>query len=524
MSTILVVCTLASGLQLACREKPIATGSVQSTLDSLEQKLNWLTYRIGVEEWNKCQSGRSDSLEFFYKLRYHTLLDQQTRSLLIQGRGLLETELDQRRCDILLSQIMPGSIESHTRVVHLRDSLLDLFDSDGNCFDEEIDHLIPLGVAWSDCKTSECRESRFRQWAAKGDQLAEGIARLVRLRNHYSSQLGYSNYMNLYFKYAGLPTDDYSGLLDQIDSITAAPYQQVIKSVRALSGGGAVDLWDLNLTWEGAVRRVDRYFPADSQLIFARRTLTSSGFDLDKLPIYFDVDRNKDSQPFVKAQVIRSPHDIRIALNPGDGIWFAERLMHEMGNALHMAYLIQDRELFGLTVDDAWQEGMSTLISSICSDQDWLVSQAHLPVDLAQQYSLARSTASVVELRWLVMLLKFEMACYQNPPHDFNRLYWDTFEEIMFLPRHDDLIPWAAISSFVRRPAKFQRYLFGNMIAAQSLDYLAGTFGTGNSAQVQAFLVQNYFRFGSRYEWGDLIERGTGQKLSPLFLLSNTDN
>ena len=37
---------------------------------------------------------------------------------------------------------------------------------------------------------------------------------------------------------------------------------------------------------------------------------------------------------------------------------------------------------------------------------------------------------------------------------------------------------------------------------------------------ISSFLNQNYFRFGSRYDWRELLERGTGSGLNPEFLIS----
>ena len=68
-------------------------------------------------------------------------------------------------------------------------------------------------------------------------------------------------------------------------------------------------------------------------------------------------------------------------------------------------------------------------------------------------------------------------------------------------------------------PVKLQAALYGDMIAAQTKAYLDKQYGglLGNS-EAYSFLVQNYMRFGSRYPWEELLERGTGERLNPQFL------
>jgi Zn-dependent M32 family carboxypeptidase len=74
----------------------------------------------------------------------------------------------------------------------------------------------------------------------------------------------------------------------------------------------------------------------------------------------------------------------------------------------------------------------------------------------------------------------------------------------------------------VTQPARSPSQLLGEIIARQTLAYLyqanGGVIGT---RETRSFLIQNYFRFGSRYDWGELIQRGTGQSLDPQALVAD---
>jgi hypothetical protein len=128
---------------------------------------------------------------------------------------------------------------------------------------------------------------------------------------------------------------------------------------------------------------------------------------------------------------------------------------------------------------------------------------------------------SIVLLRLQLVDLMFEYEGYKNPHRDLNELYWGLFERYMLLPRHDDIKPWAATIELIDRPLALHNDLLGRIIAAQTLAYLRRTSGVvvGN-AETRSFLVQNYFRFGSRYDWRELLQRGTGESLNPKYLLA----
>jgi peptidyl-dipeptidase A len=59
------------------------------------------------------------------------------------------------------------------------------------------------------------------------------------------------------------------------------------------------------------------------------------------------------------------------------------------------------------------------------------------------------------------------------------------------------------------------------MIAAQTISYVKQKYGPiVDNPDFGVFLRENYFRFGARYDWRELLERGTGEKLDPKYLIA----
>jgi len=94
----------------------------------------------------------------------------------------------------------------------------------------------------------------------------------------------------------------------------------------------------------------------------------------------------------------------------------------------------------------------------------------------------------------------------------------------MMLPRHDDLKPWAALIHYTTHPVYLQNYLYADIITAQTRDYLKRNYSSlVNNPTVGSFLIQNYLRFGSRYDWRELLKRGTDEDLNPGYLISKLE-
>ena len=164
---------------------------------------------------------------------------------------------------------------------------------------------------------------------------------------------------------------------------------------------------------------------------------------------------------------------------------------------------------------------MANTIAAFCDDPDWLEVEAHLPRALAEEYVESLKDHRLIALRLQLTDLMFEYEAYQDANRDLNQVYWDVFERFMLLTRHDNSRPWAVRSEFVDAPVTSQDELTADIIAAQTIAYLRDQYGAlFNGADTRAFLEQNYFRFGSRYDWPELLERGTGEPLNHRHLLA----
>ena len=521
MRSIFLVLLASIVLVISCQETPITRDQVLATMDSLEHKMDWLDYRIAQETWNLYTTGTADSLAYFQGLYNYLISDKETARILKQGEKLLTDEVDIRRLKLILSSFAGGQVETNTLISSLRDSLTQVDISFRAEFEGKQYEQNELYKIYQSDKKRSRREKAYRAYCQIGEKLADGVTRLFRLRNQEARKLGYNNYLSLIFSSQDIDSRKYLQLLQQLDSLSVQPYKAIIHDIQSRLHLDYTEVWDLAYAYYNTTKKVDAFFPADSQLVFIKNSLKPLGFNLDKMPIYFDLAPRLQKSQFAYAFPIKIPYDIRVLANITDGMYSNSVLFHEVGHAVHFASIVQDRPLFANSVDASWSEGMAQIFASFCDNELWLKKYAHLPPSLVESVKQTRRDLDIIYLRTTLTRLMFEYEMYNNPNRDANKLYWDLFERYMMLPRHDDLYPWAGIIHYTTHPVYLQNYLYADMITAQTLAKLRDMYGDiVDNPSVGAFLVQNYFRFGARYDWRDLLERGTGERLNPEYLIN----
>lgn len=519
---LLTVLTITS---FSCSEKPLTVDNMLTVLDSLELKLEWLDRRIALEEWSWHARGTSDSLTFYKELYRSVVLDEEAFQYLQSGGHLLTDEVDKRRYQILKALVVPAKVELNPEMVALADSLeavhagfQPIFDGSGKTADFLQRTLRTAG-------DRSRRELAFRTWCAAGDDLADGLERLLRMRNQLTQRLGYNNFLGLKFNALGLNIDEYRGLLRDLKAGSEPAYREILDEIKTSLNISQPEYWDLAFAYSAALGRVDAYFPPDERITQIKTGLKQVGFDLDKLPIYFDLGTPEEGPRPAQLFLTKPPFEQRIIGGVPGGVDDVRDLLGAIGRAIHFAHITQDRPLFVNHVDGPWVEGMSRVIVSLVDEPGWLRGHAFLPEPLIQEYVEARRKLEVISLRETLLQLSFELEAYLNPNRNLNQLWWNLFEDHMLLPRHDDIRAWATNLEYITHPVSLQDGLFGELIAAQVRAFLVENYdGVFDSDMTHSFLVQSCFRYGGRYDWRELLKLSTDGQLNTDYLISGFED
>ena len=509
---------------VSCFEQKVQVAvDVIPQIDMFEKRSEWLNYRISEEMWDLYTTGQADSFDFYSGLYQRLVKEPDLLEALAQKNPKIENEDDLRRFNLVKNSVLNGKIEEYPEIVSLRDSLSAIDRSYRAEFEGEKTTANELYRIYKNDNNRTRRETAYRAWVSVGSEMQEGIQNLFKLRNQQATKEGFNNFFTLSLKNQSLDINQYLKLLQELDTLSAKPYADILQEAKGKLRLSDPEIWDLSYAYKNINSKIDEYFPVDSQMKYIKNSLKDIGFDIDKLPIYFDLDSRDGKSQFAYAFTIKAPSDMRVLANLTDGIQSTRTLMHEIGHALHSAFIQQDKALFSNSmIDGIWAEAMAQTLAAFLNDKEWLTTYAHVPESIADAYLSAKKESDIIYLRTTLMRLQFEFEAYQNPQRDLNSVYWDLFEKYMMLPRHDDIYPWASIIHYTTHPVYLHNYLYADMIAAQNIAFLDDNYeGMVGKRTTKSFLVQNYFRFGAKYDWRELLKRGTDSELKNQYLISS---
>jgi hypothetical protein len=190
-----------------------------------------------------------------------------------------------------------------------------------------------------------------------------------------------------------------------------------------------------------------------------------------------------------------------------------------------MASFDQEHAVFARQLPNIGEHGMARLLPLLALDGDWLSRQTMFSASSIPrlEQALAGREAAIARVRLLA--IDFSRQAYANPDADLNRLFWSMCTQYLHVAAEESIQPWAADIDAVLNPVAALQHLGGDLVAAQTLHYLKSRYGSpyGNPV-ISAYLVHTFYRFGGRYPWQELLERGTDEVLNPAYLFqASTD-
>lgn len=507
----------------SCQEPSLSEGEVLASMDTLESKLEWLEYRLPMEQWRFDAVGRADSLDHYKKLQHEVFGNDSLRGLIFSGKNLLTEEVDRRRHDLLLRKLLWYSVEGSARVRGLRDSIIGPGRNLRHRPAGTMRASYLLDGSWSSNGSQTLREQTFLAHFTSLDELSAGIGQIIRARNQAARRMGYSNFLSVAFGADNVKAEDMLQMVSHLESSTSAAYTSLLDELERRENVGALQVWDLGVSYASILSRINGKYPSEAMLSTLAASLDAIGFGLDTLPLYFDLRIADGLPPGARSYNVNVGREARIMLTAQADLSAIQDALAISAGAL--SFLGRDKTttpLFARLTDPAWDEGMAALLGAFVYDSSWLAGHGGLSQEDAGQLKRLAAEQSLLELRLAITDFMFEYEAYKNPQRNLDRLWWDLFERYVKLPRHDGLFVWAQRPELVTKPFDIRDALLGQIIRCQTEEYFRGRYGTiVDNPEMRAFLQQSYFRFGGRYQWPQLLEHGTGQPLKPDFLVTS---
>ncbi|MFP4528234.1 MAG: M2 family metallopeptidase [Candidatus Kapaibacterium sp.] len=378
-----------------------------------------------------------------------------------------------------------------------------------------------------------------------GPLVADDIIELVKMRNAAARELGFENFHTMSLKLSDQDPEEISKLFDELDNLTRDAFADLKNEIDATLSK-RLDIkpeemrpWHYqNRYFQEAPQiyevNLDKYY-ADQNI----EKLTEDYFASQQLPIEAMVAKSSlypqagKNQHAYCIDIDRDTEDVRVLCNITPSARWMETMLHEFGHALYQKHVDQDLPWSLKTPAHIFTtEAIAMLYGRFATSPKWMNDMK--VIDETTMNNIDETCAKILRLqqlvfsRWSQVMYRFEKSMYANPDQDLNKLWWDLVEEYQMVKRPEgrDMPDWATKIHIASSPCYYHNYHLGELLASQlyfkiKKDVLKvetdGALSFYGQPEAGAYLVENVFKPGARWQWNEMIERATGEKLTPKY-------
>ncbi len=379
---------------------------------------------------------------------------------------------------------------------------------------------------------SGLRKEAWESAKGIGAEAAPKILRLAELRNQRAQALGFRNYFHLSLAAQELEESELLSLFSQIIELSENSYHEVKEQLdEELSHRFHTPVKDLR-PWHYADPffqdapprkdfNLDPFFEHSDLEAITSATYDAMGWEIQDILKRSDLYERPGKNQHGFCLNMDREGDIRVLCNVRKNARWMGTLLHEYGHAVYDKYI--SRELpFTLRIPSHifTTEAVALFMDRLIYHPEWLT--RWVGVEPAKASRLSQSLQDYQRLkmliftRWVVVVVNFEKSLYENPQADLNTLWWNLVEKYQKVPRPDgrNAPDWATKIHIATHPVYYQNYLLGQWMASQMEERVQQQ-APRISPETGAYLRENLFSLGARYNWKDTVKIATGSPLSP---------
>ena len=259
------------------------------------------------------------------------------------------------------------------------------------------------------------------------------------------------------------------------------------------------------------------------------------GLDVESVLAKSDLYEREGKNPHAFCADIDKQGDVRILCNIKNNEAWMETTLHELGHAVYDKY--HDRDVPYLLRNPAHAfttEAIAMFFGRLSRNPAWMQQMLDLSDD--QRREIEKVSGKYMQLkqlifaRWAMVMYQFEKQLYANPDQDLNSLWWEMVEKYQLVkrPKIRNTPDWAAKIHFTVAPCYYHNYMLGELLASQlhnrivhEVLMLESDKNVSYVSQKKAgdFLRKKVFQVGNVYHWDEMIERATGEPLTPKYFV-----
>lgn len=374
----------------------------------------------------------------------------------------------------------------------------------------------------------------------KGKQLAGDIIRMVKMRNEFARDFGYSNYYQLALETKDQTPGKIKSLLDDvemkthdqffeaksmIDNILAKKYHITVSELRSYHYNDERSSF------------LPRKFSDKMDSLYHEKDpikLSTEFFAGIGLPVRDVIDRSdlkyrKGKSTGTNIYNVDFKNDLRLMATITNNTEGMRKMMHLCGHASHFKNISDNIPYLLKEPNSVVSEGVASLFENLTSNNDWL--KAEFDLDSASNLEYRLLCMHYVQVdrlyRFRRLLVKsiFEREIYMDPDQNLGALWYRLNEKYLGIrpPDHQNTTDWATSSYFTSFSCNIHNFVLADLFAGQLQYYIENNILNHknstyqNNKAVGEFLVSRIYKYGDLLPWEQLIEKATGEPLNPLY-------
>ncbi|MGE0079127.1 MAG: M2 family metallopeptidase [Bacteroidales bacterium] len=544
-----VAVLLGAAMLVSCTSKQAEMEKkLTEFIDKVDKQIVPLSKEVAIASWDASISGKDEdyakSEEVQIKLA-NIYADSALFAELkaIKESGLVKDSLLKRQMEILYpsflkNQVDPQLLEQKIKMeANLEKKYSNFRAKVGNKMltDNEIE-----GILASSTNSKELEQA----WNAHkmiGREVADDVIALVKVRNQIAQKLGYENYHSMNMTLSEQDPEVVLSLFDELDSLTSGTFAQLKGDIDAYLSNRYKLSADKLMPWHYQNRYfqeapkiysvdLDKYYANQDLVALTAKFYNGINLNVDDIIAHSDLFEKPGKNQHAYCTDIDRAGDVRALCNVKPSYSWMNTMLHEFGHGVYSKY--NDMAKPYLLRDAAHSfttEAIAMIMGRLASNPQWMLDmgiitpeqKAEIEGDCFKSLRLEQLTFS----RWAQVMYRFEKAMYANPDQDLNALWWQLVEKYQMLkkPEGRNEPDWATKVHVALYPCYYHNYLMGEMLASQLNYYIAANVLNNsdisaisfvNKPEVGKYLFEKVFKPGCLYEWNDMIEKATGEKLT----------
>lgn len=548
LSGVFLAALALSGCQTGSQEQELA-GFIESHVAQVAP----LWTQANLTYWDATTTGKPEAWETLEALqlktsRIYSNRDDFARLKAFKESGAIDDPRLARQLDKLYYAYLRNQIDPDllAQLVALDTEVQETYNSYRGTVDGQAVTMSDIYTIMTTEKNVAKREAAWRASKEVGNVIIDDFLRLVKLRNQAARELGFDNYHTMMIVTGEQDVAELDRIFAELDALTAEPFAELKKELDTILAQGygirpqALMPWHYHdpffqrtpLVYE---LDLDQYYQGRDVAHLAQRYYAGVALPVDDILARSDLYDREGKYPHAYGFDADREGDTRVLCNLQDTERWMETLLHELGHALYSKYHDRDEPwLLREPAHNFTTEAFAMFFGRLSRNAFWMQQMLGLSDEETAKVRAVSDRylrfGQVLFARWAMVMYHFEKALYADPDQDLNTLWWDLVEKYQFLnrPPGSPHAGWASKLHFTTAPCYYHNYMMGELLASQWHHHLVHNVLKLDSDEGLSYVGEQrigmYFREkvlgpGARYPWNEMIERATGESLTPKYFV-----